>query len=128
MPHLTIEYSENLEPYLDGDGFLRAMADTMVGTKVFRTGGVRVRAYPVGRFHVADGHRDNGFMALTLRIAPGRTREQKTLAGQSLLATAREWLERPLASGHLSLSLEVSELDPDFRWNVNSIHDRLSSG
>ena len=128
MPHLTIEYSENLESHLEGDRFLKAMAEAMVRTGVFRTGGVRVRAYPVDRFHVADGHKDNGFMALTLRIAPGRTPEQKTSVGRSLLATAREWLEEPLASGHLSLSLEVSELDPDFRWNVNSINERLSSG
>lgn len=128
MPHLTIEYSDNLESYLDGDRFLQAMAETMERTGVFRTGGVRVRAYPVDRFHVADGHEDNGFMALTLRIAPGRTREQKTSVGQSLLATAGEWLEKPLACGHLTLSVEVSELDPDFRWNVNSIHQRLSSG
>lgn len=128
MPHLTIEYSENLESYLDGDRFLQAMAEAMERTGVFRTGGVRIRAYPVGRFHVADGHEDNGFIALTLKIAPGRTREQKTSIGQSLLATAGKWLEKPLASGHLSLSVEVSELDPDFRWNVNSIHERLSSG
>ena len=128
MPHLTIEYSENLESYLGGDRFLQAMAEAMERTGVFRTGGVRVRAYPVGRFHVADGHKDNGCMALTLRIAPGRTPEQKTSVGQSLLATAGEWLEEPLASGHLSLSVEISELDPDFRWNVNSIHERLSSG
>ncbi len=128
MPHLTIEYSENLESHLDGDRFLQAMAEAMQSTGVFRTGGVRIRAYPVGRFHVADGHENNGFMALTLKIAPGRTREQKTSIGQSLLATAGKWLEKPLAGGHLSLSVEVSELDPDFRWNVNSIHERLSSG
>ncbi len=127
MPHLIIEYSRNLEDCLDEGKFVQNMASALIGTDVFRTGGVRVRAHGVDRHHVADGHEDNGFVAMTLRIAPGRTDQQKALLGERLLSSAKETLAAPIASGHLALSLEIQELDPQFRWNVNSIHDRLES-
>ena len=44
MPHLTVEYSANLEPRLDVMGLLGAVHRSALSTGVFEIGGIRVRA------------------------------------------------------------------------------------
>lgn len=127
MPHLIIEYSDNLVDrlHVDLNGFLDAMATTMSESGLFRTGGIRIRAYPSPRYRVADGDPDNAFVALRLHIAPGRTHPQKVAVGEALFHAARNRLAVPIDKGRLALSLEVTEIDADLRWNANRIHDRL---
>ena len=44
MPHLTVEYSANLEGRTDLDALCAALLDTVLATGLFKVGAVRVRA------------------------------------------------------------------------------------
>ena len=44
MPHLTVEYSANLEDRTDLDALCAALLETVLETGLFEVGAVRVRA------------------------------------------------------------------------------------
>ena len=62
MPHLTIEYSANLDGELDLPALIETLHTTAVGIDAFPLAGMRTRAARREHFRVADGHADNAFI------------------------------------------------------------------
>ncbi|MCZ4272813.1 5-carboxymethyl-2-hydroxymuconate Delta-isomerase [Maritalea porphyrae] len=127
MPHLVIQYSENIEPRIDMKQLCDQLGDTICASDMFPKGGVRVRAYPAAAYSIADQHPQNAFIDLVLRIGAGRTQDQKRNFGQALIDQVSEICQDLLAEPHFALSLEIIEIDPDLSWKVNTIHPRLKS-
>jgi 5-carboxymethyl-2-hydroxymuconate isomerase len=72
---------------------------------------------------VGDGRPENGFVHITLRIRPGREPEIKRRLGETLFNAACEFL-RPVFDGSpLGLTLEVQDIDVDFRFLKNNMTD-----
>ena len=127
MPHLVIQYSENIEPRIDMKQLCNQLNNTMCASDLFPKGGVRVRAYPAAAYSIADQHQKNTFIDLVLRIGAGRTQDQKREFGQILINQVSETCSDLLKEPHFALSLEIIEIDPDLSWKVNTIHPRLKS-
>lgn len=125
MPHLTIEYSSNL----DGPISIQAMVDR-VHTAALETGlpaadALRTRAARREHYRIADGDPSHGFLALTARIGPGRTPKAK-LDFLEVLIDALEESIAPIASLYaVALSAEIQEIDADFRANRNHVRERM---
>lgn len=124
MPHVVILYTANLDAHTHMGELCRKLADTMLtvlaedGSQVFPTGGTRVFAYPAPHYAVADGgaagKAANGdgeycFIYLNLRMGRGRSDAVKNIAGDALLACAREHLSPVFAKHHLGLTVQVDE-------------------
>jgi 5-carboxymethyl-2-hydroxymuconate isomerase len=92
VPHLIIEFSENLEAVIDIAGLASAMHDTAVTLDALPTGGIRTRAVARRIFKVADGHADNGFVSVTVRMAKGRTQDVQKAVGEALFATLSNYV------------------------------------
>ena len=88
MPHLTVEYSANLEGRTDLDALCVALLETVLETGLFEVGAVRVRALRADHYAIADRLSENAFIDLNLRIGKGRTAEEKKRTGEALFATA----------------------------------------
>jgi 5-carboxymethyl-2-hydroxymuconate isomerase len=125
MPHMTIEYSANLDAKVDIAELCDVVRQAMLSTGMFETGGVRVRAIRCEAYSVADALPENAFVAMTLRIAPGRAAEDRKTAGEAIFAAAKDHLGALFEAPHFSLSLDMSELDSGFSWKQNSMHARL---
>lgn len=125
MPHLIIEFSDNLETAIDIAGLVAAMHATAVTLDPLPTGGIRTRA--VGRkvFKIADGHVDNGFISVILRIAKGRTDDEKKAVGKALFAALTRYVQDAFDHRPLSLALEIQEIDPETRWKQSNIRDYM---
>ena len=125
MPHQIIEYSKNLDAEFDIDELVDVLHDAAVSLDFLPTGGIRTRA--AGREHVqiADGHPDNAFIHVTLRIASGRTDEQKQTAGDHLFGALADFVAEVFERRPLALSFEIQDLDPAFRWKQNNIRDYM---
>lgn len=126
MPHQIIEYSANLDSEFRIDDLVRAMHDTAVSLESLPTGGIRTRAARRDHFLVADGHADNAFINVTLRIAKGRTAEQKKAVGEALFETLQQFVGALYQRRALALSLEIQEIDPETRWKQGNIRDYMS--
>jgi 5-carboxymethyl-2-hydroxymuconate isomerase len=124
MPHLILQYSDNFKVTRMQDACDHLHA-TMIEADIFPLGGIRVRAVASTAFAIADRHSENAFVDMVLRMAKGRTPEQKKSAGQMIMASAESVFASELAKPHFALSLEIVEIDDTFSWKRNSIHDRL---
>ncbi|EJZ22789.1 5-carboxymethyl-2-hydroxymuconate isomerase, partial [Rhizobium sp. Pop5] len=77
MPHLTIEYSANLDGRADIGALCEALLNTVLETGLFEIGAVRVRALRADHYAIADRLAENAFVDLNFRIGKGRTAEEK---------------------------------------------------
>jgi 5-carboxymethyl-2-hydroxymuconate isomerase len=125
MPHLTIEYSANLQPDGDLAGLCAALRTSLLATGIFEEGAVRVRALPCPDYAIADTLPENAFAAMILRIGAGRSLPDKQRVGEAVMETTRAHFAAQLASPHFALSLDIVENDPGLSWKLNSIHPRL---
>jgi 5-carboxymethyl-2-hydroxymuconate isomerase len=122
MPHIIIEYSDNIEKYLKIDTLIKKVHTTAVDTGIFPLGGLRVRAAKRESYEIADGHPDNGFVHVELKIGPGRDKKSKTSALKQIFSTVEEYLRPIHENGPLAMSAELNEFDPELRINQNNIH------
>ncbi|WP_280154234.1 5-carboxymethyl-2-hydroxymuconate Delta-isomerase [Piscinibacter sp. XHJ-5] len=129
MPHLTLEYSANLEA--DFGALCQELAATLVaqrderGAAVYPIGGVRVRALRCDDYCIADGAPDAGFVHGTLKIAAGRSDAVKRATGDALFDAMKRGFERQFAAHGLALSLAIQELDEGGTWKHNNLHQRF---
>ncbi len=126
MPHQIIEYSANLEARLDIDGLIDALHHCAAGLEVLPIGGLRTRAYPTSRYMIADGHPDNAFIAVYLRIGEGRSLEVREQVGHALFQALCDFTADVFAETPIALSYEVQEIDPRTRWNHNNLRDHMA--
>lgn len=126
MPHQIIEYSANLEDRIDINGLVDALHHCAAGLEALPIGGLRTRAYPATRYQIADGHPDNGFIAVYLRIGEGRSLEMREQVGYTLFQALRSYTADLYATTPVALSYEVQEIDPRTRWNDNNLRDHMA--
>jgi 5-carboxymethyl-2-hydroxymuconate isomerase len=123
LPHVLVEYSSNLDGQLDFPRFLTALRDTALSTGVFPLGGIRVRAYRADHYVVADGHPDNAFVHVMLRVGHGRDIETRKRACDAIFATACDQLAAVYGRTPLGISLEMQEVDAVLTCKKNNLHE-----
>jgi len=125
MPHVTIEYSANLDATADIDGLCRAIHQAMLGSGLFEIGAIRVRALRADHYAVTDLDPRNGFVDIAVRIGVGRSDADKKAVGDAVNEAAKDVLGPVLAEPHFALSVEVREIDAALSWKTNPMHARL---
>ena len=108
MPHLTLEYTDNVSDPED-------MRETML--KMHRvlneTGGIRLancksRSRRLDTYAVGDGSPDNAFLHLDVRFMEGRPDEVKRTIGNELLQILREDFSE--AGLDLQITVEIRDI------------------
>jgi 5-carboxymethyl-2-hydroxymuconate isomerase len=122
MPHLTIEYSANLENQIDIPVLVETVHQAALKTGVFEVAAVRTRASRRDYYEIADGHHDNTFVAITVRVAPGRPPETRKRLGQEIFDAACEYLQKVYDTTPIGISLEVQEIDNIAAFRKNNLH------
>ena len=111
MPHLTVEYSANLKNQVDIFKLVETVHQAALRTGVFEIAAVRTRAAGRDIYVIADGHRDNAFVAISVRMAPGRSPETRRRVGQEVFYAVCGFLNKVYETTPLAISLEVQEID-----------------
>lgn len=123
MAHILIEYSAGLRGRIDVPGFLTVVHQAALATGVFPIGGIRTRAYRAEHCVIADGHPDNGFVHLSLRVGHGRDLETRKRACEAIFDAACRHLAPLFETLPLGISLEMQEIDPVLTYKKNNLHD-----
>ncbi len=126
MPHQIIEYSANLGTRIDIDALVTVLHETAADIDALPVGGLRTRAVAREHYRIADGHPDNQFVNVMLRLAPGRPPEVRKAAGERLFAALCDFLAPTFASSPLAISYEIQEIDAELRWKQNNLRDYLA--
>ncbi len=128
MPHLIIEYSDNIESAMDLDGLMLKLRDCAVGSGVFPLGGIRIRGERRDRYLVADGDPDNAYIHLMARIGHGRDMETRRAVAKDLFATLCDHVEPMFEHRGLGLTFELVEIEPETSFKKNNLHERMKGG
>jgi 5-carboxymethyl-2-hydroxymuconate isomerase len=127
MPHIVVEYSANLRERIGLQRLLERLHETAIATGVFPLGGTRTRAVERSAYRIADGHPDNAFVHVTLRIGHGRDLDTRRRAGQQVFEAACVHLAPVFDTSPLAISFEVQEIDPDLNFKRNNLHQYVEA-
>jgi 5-carboxymethyl-2-hydroxymuconate isomerase len=123
VAHIVVEYSAGLRDRLDLPGFLAAVHQAALATGVFPIGGMRTRAYEAQHYVIADGHPDNAFVHLTLRVGHGRDLDTRKRACDAIFEVACRRLAPLFEALPLGISLEMQQIDPVLTCKKNNLHE-----
>ena len=125
MPHLTIDYSANVETDVDMGALCDTLRDVSASIDAFPLAGVKVRAVRVDHYAIADGNPEHGFIDISVRIREGRDMETKQDAAQKLFDAANEFVADVMQRRSLALSLELRDIDAALSPKSGSIRKYL---
>lgn len=103
MPHIIIEYAQNLDASLDLNTLVKAVHEGALRADLFEPETIKIRAIAYQHYLVAGEIRD--FIHLRTQILSGRSEQQKKHLSQCLL----ESVETVAAVS--SLSVDVIDMD-----------------
>lgn len=125
MAHIVIEYSAGLRDRLELPVLLSAVHQAALQTGVFPIGGLRTRAYEAQHYVIADGHPDNAFVHLSLKVGHGRDVDTRKRACETIFEAVCRQLAPIYASQPLAISLEMQEIDPVLTFKKNNLHEHV---
>ncbi|WP_395541209.1 tautomerase family protein [Neotabrizicola sp. sgz301269] len=126
MPHAWIEVSANIAKEPEVARLARTVYDSALKTGLFPVGGVRVRFQELSDVIVGDGHPDNSFVHVVLRIGAGRTLEAKKAAADEIFAQVKSLMEPLAARRPLAVAFEVQEMSADLNYKFNNLHQHIA--
>src|SRR5215212_2404648 len=128
MPHVTLQYTANLEPEARIDALCATLAEVICaqrdaeGQRLYPIGGTRVMAYPSQAYAVADGAADRAFCYVNVRIAPGRPRDRVQATGEALGVAVKAHFAALFASRPIGVTLQIDEGAPVFDLKHSNLH------
>ena len=108
MPHLTLEYTDNLT--VDVQALLARLHDELVATGAVNLKGIKSRAIRHTEYRIADGNPAYAFVHVNLLIREGRPIEIQQDAAQRTMAVLKEAFQSRFEDGYLSLSVDIKEM------------------
>jgi len=108
MPHLTLEYSDNLE--VDVQPLLARLHEEVVATGAINLKGIKSRAIKHTQYRIADGDPDYAFVHVGLLIREGRPIEVQKEATQRVMKVLRETFGHLFEARKLSLTVDLKEM------------------
>jgi 5-carboxymethyl-2-hydroxymuconate isomerase len=128
MPHLTIEYTDNIRAEARIPELLATLNRVLMAQGgVYPTGGIRSRAIALADYCVADGQDDYAFVHGTLKIAAGRPDEVKKRTCDELFDAIKAHFADLFARRGLALSLELYEFGEAGTYKHNNLHARIAA-
>ncbi|MGH8052926.1 MAG: 5-carboxymethyl-2-hydroxymuconate Delta-isomerase [Stenotrophomonas sp.] len=110
MPHLTLEYSNNLATAIT-PAVLRAANQALMRTGQFQEMDIKTRAIGFDLFAIGTADTARGFVTAKLSILSGRSAETKREIAQTLLAALETAI--PADGWELQTSVEILDIDRD---------------
>jgi len=126
VPHIIVEHSVGLATELSPEKLLGMLHDAAMKLPALPVGGIRTRAHAVENYRVGDGKPGREFIYIVVRLGQGRTDEIKKEIGDRLFQVLIEFTQDYFEAGHaLSLGLEIQEIEKNWTWKKNNIHQIL---
>lgn len=126
MPHIWVEYSTNLESRIDVPALLKTTQDALIGDgAIFPFAGARTRGVPVANYLIVDGHPDNAFVHVLLRIAKGRSEEDKKAGASRVFDVVKAFLAPVSAASPLGISVQMEEADETLNYKTSNYREYL---
>jgi 5-carboxymethyl-2-hydroxymuconate isomerase len=121
MPHLTLEYTDNLD--FDVQTLLARLHSELVATGAIKLKALKSRTVRHSEYRIADGNPEYAFVSVNLLIREGRPIEVQKDMTQRVLATLKETFGERFKHGYLSLSVDIKEMREGIALTYHNIPD-----
>ncbi|MBC2887442.1 5-carboxymethyl-2-hydroxymuconate Delta-isomerase [Ochrobactrum sp. CM-21-5] len=126
MPHIWVEYSANIEKEINVPQLLENVQNALIDDgSIFPFAGARTRGVRVDNYLVVDGHPENAFVHVLMRVASGRSEADRKAAGERVFAKVKDNLADLMASRPLGLSVQMEESDGTVNLKTSNYRDYL---
>lgn len=110
MPHLTLEYSDNVD--LEAQPLLKRLHEELAATGAIDMKGLKSRAIRRTQYRIADGYAGYAFAHLNILLKGGRDLETRQEIARRAMAVLEEAFGHYFDEGYISLSVDVKEMQP----------------
>ncbi len=127
MPQISIEHSANAAERVDLNKLMHSVHETVRSTGFFRHGnGIRSRLIRHEAALFANGDPENAFIEIRIRLAHGRSADQRAQVGRAVFETAKIIAQTALETSPFCVSVDVEEINPVGAHTDNNLHVRLA--
>lgn len=126
MPHLTLEYSDNIG--VDVQPLLARLHEEVVATGAINLKGIKSRAIKHTQYRVADGDSDYAFVHVGLLIREGRPLEVQKETTQRVMKILKETFGHLFEKQKLSLTVDLKEMRDGIALTDHNIPDKTKLG
>lgn len=110
MPHLTLEYTKNIEPEAAFDDFLGRLHRVLADVGAIPIGNCKSRARRLDSYFIGDGGSQHAFVHLVLRFLEGRSVDLKRQIGRACLEVLQESFT-PSSALELQITVEIQDIE-----------------
>ena len=121
MPHILLEYSDNLD--FEIQPLLADLHQALVSTGAVQMRGLKSRAVKRTEYRVADGNPDYAFVHISLLIKEGRPQEVKEELARQVMKVLKSHLGDRFETGYLALSMDTKEMHQGTELSEHNIPD-----
>lgn len=122
MPHLTLEYSDNLA--FDVQSLLKRLHADLAATGAIKLRGIKSRAIRQSEYRIADGDPGYAFVHINLLIREGRPLQVQKDAARRVMEALKDTFGERLEKGYLSLSVDIKEMREGVALTEHNIPER----
>lgn len=109
MPHLRLEYTDNLE--VDTQPIFKEIHEQLAATGAVNMKGMRSAATKLTDYWLADGHEGYRYLFVTLTIRGGRPLDVRQAFARRIMAVLETQFGHLREDGYLSLHVDVREME-----------------
>lgn len=125
MPHIQIDYTASLEDVVTGERLVERIHQAAADSGIFPVWGIRTFARSVHQHCVGNGEKNNGFINITVRIAPGRNLALRQRIAKELLGPVLQSMDELFKTHRLGCQLEVIEFDANVVVYKNNLANSI---
>ena len=122
MPHLTLEYTDNLA--FEVQPLLARLHEALVATGAVNLKGIKSRGIRHTEYRIADGDRAYAFVHVNLLIREGRPLDIQQDAARRVMVVLKETFGQRFDGGYLSLSVDIQEMREGVALTLHNIPER----
>jgi 5-carboxymethyl-2-hydroxymuconate isomerase len=122
MPHLTLEYTANLD--FDVQPLLAHLHNELVATGAVNLKGIKSRAIRLTNYRIADGDPAYAFVHVGLLIREGRPLKVQQEATRRVMEVLKVTFGQRFESGYLSLSVDIKEMREGIAQTLHNIPEK----
>ncbi len=118
MPHLTLEYTDNIRPEFEVQDLLARLHQKLADIAGTRIENFKSRAICRDTYHIGAGSGREAFVHLEIRILAGRTPEVREWMGQECLRLLERAWAASLADHDPQITVELVDMERGsyFKW------------
>ncbi|MEM7563431.1 MAG: hypothetical protein AAF353_10340 [Pseudomonadota bacterium] len=113
MPHIVLEYSDNLPPLVDYSALFGEVHQALNLIGGIKLENCKSRARVASPFYVGDGNSANAFIHLDIEFVKGRSDEVKKAIGAQCLSLLQKYYQKQL-NEHLQITVKIDDIALDF--------------